>query len=223
VSGIGTSETYSRNSTALYKKANASTQNPHRVAQNDAHSHTVQFKTQRVAGSNGPITRHSSPTLHSLPLEVIGEILVLALPTDHELYKKYSSERRKLINPTLAFCAVCSSWRSLAFSTPRLWNSVLIHVPHNIRKAQAKRKAADLVQWIERARSLPITLHIFNDSSKPPNQKGSVAPIISVINNHAARWESLYLQGFQPSLSFLHFALIAASILSLFGDSCIIQ
>ncbi len=183
------------------RKPFASTQNPH----------AIQLESPSVAGYNGPITRsrvlrgHSSPTPLSLPLEVLGEILVLALPTDQELYKKCSSEGRKLINPTLALCAACSTWRFLAFSIPRLWNRVLIHVPHNIEKAQAERKAADLVQWIERARSLPITLHAFGDFNMPLHRKGPADPIISVINDHASRWESLYLQGFQPSLSLLHF------------------
>ena len=164
----------------------ASTQSP----QSDAHA-------GNVAGYNGPITRSRAlpRPIHNLPLEVLGEILIFAFPTDQELYSLYEHryvnlDRRKLINPTLVFCAVCSSWRFLAFSTPRLWNTVLIHIPRNINRAQAIRKAANLVQWIERARSLPMTLHIFGFSiDKTPRPE---APILSVINDHAARWESLY-------------------------------
>src|SRR6266576_1286972 len=146
-----------------------------------------------AADYHGPITRSRvlSP-IHSLPFEVLGEILILALPTDQELYNKYS-KGQKFLNPTLVSCAVCSSWRSLAFSTPPLWSTVLIHVPYNINEAQAKRKAADLVQWIERSRSLPITLHISGDPYISSNAR---VPIISVIDDHAARWESLYFLGF---------------------------
>ncbi len=129
------------------------------------------------------------------------------MSTDQELYRiRSQSYGRKSIHPrTLVFCAVCSSWRFLAFSTPRLWNTVLLYLPHDINEAQAKRKAADLVQWIERSRSLPIALHIYGDVTKHLNGKGPEASIISVINDHAARWESLYLQSFQPSSLLFHF------------------
>ncbi|KAF8323569.1 hypothetical protein F5887DRAFT_1026105 [Amanita rubescens] len=134
----------------------ASAQNPCGEAQNDAysahsaHSHSVQ---QRVAGYNGPVTRsrvlrgHSSSSIiHSLPLEILGEILILALPTDRELCNKYDSERLKLFNPTLVLCAVCSSWRFLAFSTPQL----------------AKRKAANLLSITTLLAGNPCIFKIFN-------------------------------------------------------------
>ena len=171
-----------------------------------AHSHAVQ---QSVASDNDPITwspalrNHSSPPIHSLPFEVLGDILILALPTNQELYDYYRS-KRKLINPPLVFCAVCSSWRFLAFSTLRLWVTVLVDIPPDMTKAKAQRKAADLVQWIERARPLPITLHISQSNIwRPP--KESEAVIISVINNHPDRWESLYSPDFPSESSPFHF------------------
>ena len=165
-----------------------STRNPHRETLNGA-----------VAEYNGPITRSRVLRIHSLPFEALSEIFILALPTDQELYGRlypYSSERRKLINPTLVFCAVCSSWRFLALSTPRLWNRINVHLPHNINEAQVQRMAADLVQWISRSHSLPLTLHI---SSPSLNFAYPKAPIIAVINDYAARWESLYSRDFTLS------------------------
>ena len=164
-----------------------------------------------AAGHNAPITRsrvlrpHSRPTIHSLPLELLSEIFIFVLPTDQEIYTRlesYDNEEWELINPTLVFCAVCSSWRFLAFSTPRLWNRIHIHVPRNINEAQARRKAANLVQWISRSRSLPLTLHVsghYNICSLA--EKNAEALIISVINDYAARWESWYSQDFTLSSS----------------------
>jgi hypothetical protein len=193
------------------KPFNTSTRNLHRETQNGAHlnySRAIQ-SSESAAGYNGPVTRsrvlraHLPPTIHSLPLEILSEIFIFALPTDQELYRRSRSyEGRKLIIPTLVFCAVCSSWRFLAFSTPQLWNTVVIHLPHDINEAQAKRKAVDLVQWIERSRSLPLSLQISSDIIQP---LGLEAPIISIINDHAARWESLYFQNFQPSSFLFHF------------------
>ena len=194
------------------KPFNTSTRNLHRETQNGAHlnySRAIQ-SSESAAGYNGPVTRsrvlrgHLPPTIHSLPLEILSEIFIFALPTDQELYRRSRSyEGRKLIIPTLVFCAVCSSWRFLAFSTPQLWNTVVIHLPHDINEAQAKRKAVDLVQWIERSRSLPLSLQISSDIIQP---LGLEAPIISIINDHAARWESLYTysQDFQPPPSLFH-------------------
>ena len=199
------------------KKVKAFT-GPHRETRSGAHPTYSRAELlpamMSAAGHNGPITRSrvlralSQPSIHSLPLEVLSEIFVLVLPTDRELYSMpqfYDSERRKLINTTPAFCAVCSSWRSLALAAPRLWNRILIHVPRGMNKAQAQRKAADLVQWISRSHSVPLTLHISGDFAKPRNGKGPEGPIISVIKDHAARWKSLYFRAFQPSLSLLHF------------------
>ena len=176
-------------------------------------SRTVQSPESAV-GYNGPITRsralraHPPPTIHSLPLEVVSEIFILALPRNQELYSMpqfYDSETRKLINATPVFCAVCSSWRSLALATPRLWNRIFIDIPRGINEALAQRKAANLVEWISRSHSLPLILHVFGDITQPPNGKGHEAPIISVIKDHAARWESLYFGVFQRSSSLLHF------------------
>ena len=140
--------------------------------------------------------------IHSLPLEILSQIFILALHIDFtavaELHEKSrDSERHLQIFNPLVLCAVCLSWRSLAFTTPRLWRRVFIHVPRKLNKTQAKKQAADLVQWIERARSLPLALHIscdFQRQARPPYVTASKHPLISVINDYAARWESLYIQ-----------------------------
>ena len=183
--------------------------NPHRRTRSGAHpTYSCAESLQSAAGYNGPITRsrvfraHPPTTIHSLPLEILSEIFILVLPTDQELDSMpqfYDWEIR-----TPAFCAVCSSWRSLALATPRLWNRILIHVPRRMNKAQAQRKADDLIQWISRSHSLPLKLYVSGDFTQPPNGKGAEALIISVIKDHAARWESLLFEG-SPSSSLLSF------------------
>jgi hypothetical protein len=140
--------------------------------------------------------------IHSLPLEILSQIFILALHIDFtavaELHEtsRHGERHLQIFNP-LVLCAVCSSWRSLAFTTPRLWRRVFIHIPRKLNKTQAKKQAADLVQWIERARSLPLALHIscdFQRQARPPYLTASKHPLISVVNDYAARWESLYVQ-----------------------------
>lgn len=187
----------------------ATGQNLHREAQNGAHPthlHAVQSQSEGV-GYNGPLTRSRRlrthpPPIHTLPPEVLGEIFILVLPTDQEIHTTLqfcgSSKRRILMNP-LMFSAVCSSWRLLTCSIPQLWKRVLVHFPSDLTVTRAKNKATGLVQWISRSRSLPLTLHIsspkyvmYHDGTGPE------APIISVLNDYAARWEFLYFQQLRP-------------------------
>ncbi|KAF8341033.1 hypothetical protein F5887DRAFT_1284140 [Amanita rubescens] len=184
-----------------------STGNPHRETRNGVHP-TNSRAVQSPESTAGPITRsrvmraHSPPPIHSIPSEVLSEIFILASLTDREFFERpyfYDNERR-----TLILCAVCSSWRFLAFSTPRLWNRISISVSH-VKEDQAKRKAADLVQWISRSRSLPLTLHVSGRFSNPSYGAVPDAPIISVINDHAARWQTLYFEHFDPSETSLLF------------------
>ena len=157
---------------------------------------------------NGPISGcHDSRAnagphpIHSLPLEILSQIFNLALHIDFtavaELHEtsRHSERHLQIFNP-LVLCAVCSSWRSLGFATPRLWRRVFIHIPPELEKAQDKKQAADLVQWIERACSLPLALHISCDFQEglPQYATASKNSLLSVVNDYAARWESLYVQ-----------------------------
>ncbi|KAF8332496.1 hypothetical protein F5887DRAFT_996613 [Amanita rubescens] len=167
---------------------------PHRNAKSDAHPAVG-------PGHNGPITRSrgvqyaNAPTIHRLPLEVLSEIFILAMPTIQEIYAWPSShqpsEGQKIVDPS-KFCAVCSSWRLLAFSTPQLWKHVFVHVPYSITEDQAKKIVADLIPWIERSKPLPLTLHISGDLNVSVHGTGPEAPIVSFLIDHAARWDSLY-------------------------------
>ena len=169
-----------RHSKAEHRPTVASTRRPRGDAENNAHS-----TRSHAAFTNAPIL--------SLPLELLGEIFILSLPTIHELYKRHAAEGVKRTNP-FVLCAVCSSWRSLAFSTPRLWKQVFVRVPIGMTKDQASKKAADLVPWIERSRTLPLTLHISCDFYKSLDGAGTESPIVSVLNDYSTRWQSLYLR-----------------------------
>ena len=171
-------------------------------------------QSESPAGCDGPITRSlasarsrsdvvalvTSP-IRNLPLEVLADIFMLAMHTECvDLYPKKSMNRSEiesrqkiLLNP-LALCSVCSSWRFLAFSVPKLWTRVFVDIQSGMGKAQAQRKAAGLVQWIKRSHMLPLVLYIFADVSVPLDGTGRGAPIVSVINDYASHWEALYLQ-----------------------------
>ena len=167
----------------------------HDSAQDDAQV----VQSESTAGHNPAALTAKSP-IRSLPLEVLTEIFILTMHIDWvEVHPKGSlkpsegESRRRMLNPFI-LPAVCLSWRSLAFSIPKLWRKVFIHIPFGINGDRAKSKAADLVQWIKRSRSMPLTLYIFRDVSVPLDGTGPQAPIVSVFTDYATRWEAVYLQ-----------------------------
>ena len=127
-----------------------------------------------------------------LPFEVLGDIFILASPNDEDFIK----DRRLLASPLmkpLRFCAVCSWWRSVALGTPLLWRRVFVRVPPRISGKEVNSKATDLVSWVERAASLPLTLFLSYGVNTSLDDR-QVTPITDVLNRYAARWEALYLR-----------------------------
>ncbi|KAF8350374.1 hypothetical protein F5887DRAFT_298735 [Amanita rubescens] len=184
------------------EQASASTSND--SARDDTHA----VQSESAAGYNGAsaCTRSDAAALafkspiRSVPSEVLAEIFILAMHIDRVevhlsclLESSEGESRRRTLNP-FVLCAVCSSWRSLAFSFPKLWRNVVVHIPLDMGEDRAKSKAADLVQWIKRSRSMPLTLYIFCDVSVPLDGTGPGAPIVSVFTDYATRWEAMYHQ-----------------------------
>src|SRR6266550_385557 len=147
----------------------------------------------RASGS--PANTLLGPSNCDLPFELLSDIFILALSNDEDFTK---DRDRSLSAPPLTpkpftFCAVCSWWPSVALATPQLWKRVFVRVAPGISRAEVKSKAIDLVSWIERSASLPLTLFLSYGVSTSLNEE-RVAPIAEVLNRYAARWEKLYLR-----------------------------
>ena len=170
-------------------QTSASARRVHRDAQNDVHPNGP------IAGCRDSSAHCAAHPIHSLPLEILSQIFILTLHIDFaavsELHEtsRHSERHLQIFNP-LVLCAVCSSWRSLAFATPRLWQRVSMHFPFRFEKVQAQKRAAILIQWIERARSLPLAMHMSCDHLL--DGLARKAPLLAVI--YATRWESLYFR-----------------------------
>ena len=148
-------------------------------------------QSSSVARYNGPITRsrtaRSLASIDSLPFEVLSTIFLLTLASNDEIVQQSSAG---WTNP-FPLCAVSSLWRTLALATPKLWSRVFIYVPDNESKAMAKSKA-QLVPWIKRSGSLPLTLFIWycRPYGCEPEFRNFV---VKVLNRYASRWEALYV------------------------------
>ena len=150
--------------------------------------------------------------IYSIPLETLSTIFVLSLASDKQIIahsSKLSKSPPLWMNP-LPLCAVSSSWRSIALHTPRLWQRVFVCVPARISGAMTELKAQELVLWIERSGSLPLTLFIRDPCMMPHLGKlGARDPIVQVLNCYASRWETLYFKdtyqgrGYRPDWDLL--------------------
>ena len=187
-----------RNSKTKPIRTSTSTRRARRDPQNNVHPQDPGLASCRDLRADTAIH-----PIHSLPPEILGQIFIFSLHIDSvaaaELHEtlRHSGRHLQIFNP-LVLCAVCSSWRSLAFATSQLWQRVYIHIPPSLKKAQAKRQATDLVRWIERSRSLPLALYISCENY--PHGIVPNVPIISVLNDYAIRWKSVYFRDHYTTL-----------------------
>ncbi|KAJ7111848.1 hypothetical protein C8R44DRAFT_711441 [Mycena epipterygia] len=85
-----------------------------------------------------------------LPEDVVRDIFVACLP----------SHRNPIMAPDespMLLCQICSAWRNVALSTPRLWTSVHIVIPTQ-PKVQALLEY--LTIWLKRSGILPLSISV---------------------------------------------------------------
>jgi hypothetical protein len=85
-----------------------------------------------------------------LPHDLVKQIFLACLPTHHNAIMSPTE-------PPLLLGRICSAWRSVAFSMPRLWTS--LHVSQLLVGWHEKRQAA-VVEWLERSTPLPLALSV---------------------------------------------------------------
>jgi len=96
--------------------------------------------------------------------------------------------RRTLLPSHLA--SVCRSWRDIAWSNPVLWSTMHIDItPASV--FDPVRRINFVQDWIQRSRTLPLTLHIV-DHGVGGSEEG-LKSVIDVINQCSDRWHSLSL------------------------------
>jgi hypothetical protein len=120
-----------RRTKAMSTRSLTGTVDTHGDAQITAHSapplQAMQSECRQVAQHDGPITRSRAarsrikPHIHTLPLEVLSTIFILALASDEQLLRVVGGEASgPILRTPLPLCAVSSLWRSIALATPQL-------------------------------------------------------------------------------------------------------
>jgi hypothetical protein len=89
----------------------------------------------------------------------------------------------------LIFGMVCSSWRKIAWSTPRLWSSIWVDLRRKVDPALVD-------QWLVRSGILPLSIYAFFYSSNPGL---TAVAVLEIFTKYAERW---YRVTFDIPLSF---------------------
>ncbi|KAF7364079.1 hypothetical protein MSAN_01066700 [Mycena sanguinolenta] len=133
-----------------------------------------------------------------LPLDIIQELFVACLPT-HRNCVMSASEAPVLLGH------ICSSWRAISLSTPRLWSS--LHVVEPLRNladptsASFEEKVARRLEitqmWLGRSGQCPLSIS-FQSGSEGTSQIGIAAPsatsaqFMNTLLSFAPRWQHIH-------------------------------
>ena len=88
-----------------------------------------------------------------LPLDVVGEIFAHCFPTHHDAA---GSVR---VAPLL-LGRVCSAWRSITLSTPRLWASLHIPTPRSYSLFEIATRCESVREWFLRSGEVPLFISL---------------------------------------------------------------
>ncbi|KAJ7189153.1 hypothetical protein C8R46DRAFT_980547 [Mycena filopes] len=115
-----------------------------------------------------------------LPEDVVRAIFTACLPTSHNAVMSVHES-------PLLLCRICSAWRRVALSTPRLWASLHIVVPpagtRRIEPAQAVRS------WISRSGAVPLSLSL--TLAKAVYDDRRIKTILGVLGSFSSRWKTV--------------------------------
>ncbi|KAF8997440.1 hypothetical protein BDQ17DRAFT_1363361 [Cyathus striatus] len=107
--------------------------------------------------------------VRKLTQDIVGEIFIACLPEDRNPYMS-------AMEAPMLLTQICSSWRRIALSTPRIWSAIHIVLPNIIRGAYPvpnylveeeelvlqtlDRRQAFVKKWLDRSGACPLTISI---------------------------------------------------------------
>ncbi|KAJ7730696.1 hypothetical protein DFH07DRAFT_162242 [Mycena maculata] len=113
-----------------------------------------------------------------LPADIIRDIFVASLPSGQN---STIAEQ----DAPLLLCHICRAWRSLALSTPRLWASLHIVAPPNVRMISLN----DTVNsWLSRSGVLPLAISV---AVSPTSRHIPDISMLHTLIAFSLRWEHI--------------------------------
>ncbi|KAJ7756593.1 hypothetical protein B0H16DRAFT_1826003 [Mycena metata] len=134
--------------------------------------------------------------LRSLPLDIVQEIFLACIPT-HRNCVMGASEVPVLLG------RVCSSWRAIALSTPRLWSRLHIVEPQRfygsdltLAEAKAAQRFAATKTWLSRSGNCPLSISLLcrpGETQFPVTMPSSTPLFLQALIPFAACWQHIDL------------------------------
>ncbi|KAJ3997373.1 hypothetical protein F5050DRAFT_1806902 [Lentinula boryana] len=115
-------------------------------------------------------------SVNHMPMELLQEIFSYLLPSRDWMLRRSPP-------PQLALVQVCTYWRNIALSYPRLWSTIMIIQPigHHISMTKL---------WLERSGQHPLTLYIDHRGLKQDVALTTTNIVIDLLRPHAHRWKA---------------------------------
>ncbi|KAJ7680972.1 hypothetical protein DFH06DRAFT_1164666 [Mycena polygramma] len=133
--------------------------------------------------------------IRQLPLDIMEEIFIACLPTNRNCVM--SAKEAPVI-----LGRICSSWRAIAFSTPRLWASLHIVEPTrhhhwtSLYEAKVAQRLEAATAWLKRSGACPLSISlegpVDHDILSPPFVR-NVDPFPDVLVPFASQWQDVRL------------------------------
>ncbi|KAF7371131.1 hypothetical protein MSAN_00748400 [Mycena sanguinolenta] len=147
-----------------------------------------------------------------LPADIVRDVFIACLPTRRNAVM--SAQEAPLL-----LCRICSAWRTIALSTPRLWASM--HVPFHFILAKEPRTLA-VAQWLQRSAACPISFSVYEGWADPIEGVSRSAGRDAVIRSLCAvsdRWRHVEFDGMVSEVPHELSDITSASLLDSFKFS----
>ncbi|KAJ6594539.1 hypothetical protein B0H19DRAFT_64294 [Mycena capillaripes] len=134
-----------------------------------------------------------------LPLDIMEEIFMACLPTHRNCVM--SAQEAPII-----LGRICSSWRTISLSTPRLWSRLHIVEPtrqygstHGLYDAKVAQRLEVANTWLRRSGNCPLAISLesnLNHDMTPPLTPSPSPPntdFLDVLIPFTSRWQNIHL------------------------------
>jgi len=133
---------------------------------------------------------HRLDPILRFPPEIASHIFECCLPSRDERGDALEETHRDTRMPWL-LRSVCRGWHSIFSSTPQLWSTITLKLPDADFLGVLARFTQE---WVDRSRSLPITIRIECRQMYPaPQLVDSWIPFFDAVNHSSTRWKCLSL------------------------------
>ncbi|KAF7317533.1 F-box domain-containing protein [Mycena kentingensis (nom. inval.)] len=139
-----------------------------------------------------------------LPVELLSEIFLLCNPAYPKAPPLFG------IDSPLKLTQICTLWRAIAHSTPRLWTAISLIDP-DLSRYPLEMQLATARRWLARARGLPLSVVFDHPWTLSTDERDAA---LAVLLEYRAQWEYAVLKVDDVAmLEYVARAIVEASLL----------